>query len=566
MAIKKIQLRRDVPENWSLNNPVLSTGEVGIELPSSGSAKIKIGDGEKNWNDLDYFTGVSDSLSEITYLELVNLRDSQSLVPGNWYRITDYITTTVQSETKSAGNQFDLIVLALSENELSHHARAIAHEGDTYFDGNDLAAWQIWYDLDNDTEKYEWADAENGKGVIYRMIDEKRNDCPYDFKNILFYNDKLTTYTMGDKYYYTFSYLVSGMLYDGTVEKQVTECYGNSMGMYIKSKKRSLNKNVWRNISFGNGCNSNTFEDSCYSNTFGYYCYSNIFGYNCSSNIFGDHCYSNTFGYYCHSNIFGDHCYSNTFGDSCYSNTFGNGCNFNIFEDSCYSNAFGYNCDFNTFGYSCDFNTFRDYCNFNTLGDYCNSNTFGYSCDFNTFRNIRERKIDYNKTSITLNDEYYDDGSGQLVPIKHPDLSTQPSILPYKFMGNYVYEQLIFLGEYDGENTEISTDIPYQAISVSNPLILRCDGFGYGEYIKGESQPGAVISKGIAGMPIDLKLTLVKYEISPNTFGVKGSVSEAIEKAGADVDIFLGINPIKVYARIVYTSAPTDGSYGYENY
>ena len=32
--------------------------------------------------------------------------------------------------------------------------------------------------------------AEGGKGVIYRMIDEFGNDCPYDFKNIQFYREQ----------------------------------------------------------------------------------------------------------------------------------------------------------------------------------------------------------------------------------------------------------------------------------------------------------------------------------------------------------------------------------------
>lgn len=41
--------------------------------------------------------------------------------------------------------------------------------------------------------------------------------------------------------------------------------------------------------------------------------------------------------------------------------------------------------------------------------------------------------------------KYYDDGSGEVVPVKHPDLSTQPSILPYKFAGNYVYEQMVWV-------------------------------------------------------------------------------------------------------------------------
>jgi hypothetical protein len=47
------------------------------------------------------------------------------------------------------------------------------------------------------------------------------------------------------------------------------------------------------------------------------------------------------------------------------------------------------------------------------------------------------------------------------VPIKHPDLSTQPSILPYKFMGQYVYEQLILVNKGDRiVNNEFVVEIP----------------------------------------------------------------------------------------------------------
>jgi hypothetical protein len=324
-----------------------------------------------------------------------------------------------------------VIVLATSTNELSHIARAIQHEGNTYFDGNDLGAWELWYDLDNDITKYEWADATNGKGVIYRMIDEKRNDCPYDFKNILFYNDKYTGSTTTDKYYFTFSYVVSGVLYDGTVEKQVVDkCYGNEMGMYINTKKKSLNRNVFRNTTFAYSCHSNTFANSCHGNTFANSCY---------SNTFGDSCHSNTFDYYCYNNTFGNNCYSNTFGNNCYSNTFGN------------------------------------YCYNNTFGNYCHSNTFGNNCYNNTFgEDLFYRHIDNAKTSITLNDEYYDDGSSQLVPIKHPDLSTQPSILPYKFMGQYVYEQLI--------PVKIGDRIVDCDFMVEHPMILSAGVFGVNSF------------------------------------------------------------------------------------
>lgn len=49
-----------------------------------------------------------------------------------------------------------------------------------------LNAWKVWYTISNDSAKFKWADESDGKGVIYRMIDEWGNDCPYDFKSILF--------------------------------------------------------------------------------------------------------------------------------------------------------------------------------------------------------------------------------------------------------------------------------------------------------------------------------------------------------------------------------------------
>lgn len=140
--------------------------------------------------DLDEIReGAKTRMINVTYDELVELRDNGDLKAGMQYRITDYVTTTVQPDTKSAGHQFDVIVTADTENTLNEKARACLHDGDTYFSENNanLEAWQIWYCLDNDYHKFVWADA-SGKGVIYRMIDEWNNDCPYDFKNIQFLN------------------------------------------------------------------------------------------------------------------------------------------------------------------------------------------------------------------------------------------------------------------------------------------------------------------------------------------------------------------------------------------
>lgn len=53
MAIQ-IQLRNDTAENWTLANPTLAKGEVGVEIDTN---KMKIGTGTLVWEDLPY-TGV----------------------------------------------------------------------------------------------------------------------------------------------------------------------------------------------------------------------------------------------------------------------------------------------------------------------------------------------------------------------------------------------------------------------------------------------------------------------------------------------------------------------------
>ena len=64
-------------------------------------------------------------LKEITYSELKTLKDNNELIPGQQYRINDFVTTTNgDGGTNSAGNKFDIIVEAKSSNELSENAKA----------------------------------------------------------------------------------------------------------------------------------------------------------------------------------------------------------------------------------------------------------------------------------------------------------------------------------------------------------------------------------------------------------------------------------------------------------
>ena len=63
----------------------------------------------------------------VTYAELVELRNNAELIPGMFYRITDYQCTTTQENTQAADHRFDIIVQALSESTLSESASADYH-------------------------------------------------------------------------------------------------------------------------------------------------------------------------------------------------------------------------------------------------------------------------------------------------------------------------------------------------------------------------------------------------------------------------------------------------------
>jgi hypothetical protein len=82
---------------------------------------------------------INDSnLIKVTYDELVELRASFKLIPGTLYQITDYRTETMQENTISALHDFDVIVLATSNCNLSEDAYATYHinedgSGDDYF-------------------------------------------------------------------------------------------------------------------------------------------------------------------------------------------------------------------------------------------------------------------------------------------------------------------------------------------------------------------------------------------------------------------------------------------------
>ena len=332
--------------------PVLSGYASNPGLPTTGDS---LGEafGKLNYNileneeitskaliDLNNKINTNTGIEGIVYQELVNLRILGKLIPGKFYKITDYTCTTIQTDTQSAGHLFDIIVFALSGARLSEIAWAEHHSGDTYFSNCKLEAWELRYCLDNNTERFSWADTTNGKGVVYWMKDEWENEAPYDFKNIQFKrqltNGSLDTTSGTDTWCYTFNYWNSteGASEDFTMHNMdvfalygqadnVIPCYSNKFGKICNRQTQPfpnlnliLNDNVFLNTQIdGDCCHNNTFGNNCFYNTFGHFCRNNTFGNNCRNNTFGNNCFYNTFGNNCFNNTFGDSCTNNNFSD-----------------------------------------------------------------------------------------------------------------------------------------------------------------------------------------------------------------------------------------------------------
>lgn len=127
-------------------------------------------------------------MMSVTHAELLAIRNAGTLIPGMQYRITDYVCTTTQdeSESRAVSHPFDIIVTADDTGMLNENARAVKKDGDTYYQYADLSAWELKYCLDNDGDRFKWADTTNGHGVVYYMKDDHNNECPYDFKQIQF--------------------------------------------------------------------------------------------------------------------------------------------------------------------------------------------------------------------------------------------------------------------------------------------------------------------------------------------------------------------------------------------
>ena len=192
----------------------------------------------------------------VTYENLVKLVKQSKLRWGMLYRLTNY-QATVNSELVNASTRlqvvdsgqntnhgFDIILRATSNNTLNENCRFMKSVNSYYFEDCALESWEGKYSLKNDHTRFEWAD-ENGFGVIYYMKDNFGNEAHYDFKNIVFGDDKLFTFNP--------SYVVRDGSMTGEAKNNVINPY------YDQYNRLNLNNVIFKSDNaIGNTIFSNT--------------------------------------------------------------------------------------------------------------------------------------------------------------------------------------------------------------------------------------------------------------------------------------------------------------------
>ena len=382
----------------------------------------------------------------VKYGELKAIKDAGNLIPGQYYRITDYVTTVkgaTITNARSAGHQFDILVRADSANTLNEQAWAVRHEGDTYFKDARLEAWELKYRLDN----VQWSkqtgtyvtDEENG--YTFQVIgDITLSGHTYKLlQGFGMYVDDWSDYALME----TVAEGEQIICYYGDPEEfdpEEPEVVGTASGIeevteagkgtitWMKDEHGNECPYDFKNVQFKRwmatdsvsgrdglggkymvadpdncpqGLSVEDAEDFIWAYTFSS---DNAGGEQTDYSLTADHqVHDNVFRSYSgglpnnvmfgesnYSNSFGFDCYNNSWGDGCNSNSWGNYCQYNSWGNGCYGNSWGNQCSNNSWGNDCNNNSWGNDCHNNSWGNDCYNNSWGNNCYRNSWGNSNQ--------------------------------------------------------------------------------------------------------------------------------------------------------------------------------
>ena len=128
--------KQDIIEDLDTIRSGAGLGATALQPGNGDGTKFLADDGEYK---------IPGEIISILYSDLINLKNNSQLIPGQKYRITDYVTTVSQNRVTSLEHPFDIVVTALNQQDISTEASAMQNESDTYFSTSDLSKWKLWY-------------------------------------------------------------------------------------------------------------------------------------------------------------------------------------------------------------------------------------------------------------------------------------------------------------------------------------------------------------------------------------------------------------------------------------
>lgn len=162
------------------------------------------------YNDLNYKISIDTivakskedlhKIQSYTYDELKQLKDSNLLIQGEHYLLTDYQCVYKQPVSEEVITcDYDgwlIMLLATSSNTFGKDVHVLFTDDSEYVNKGGIPILECKYVFD-DFSAYEWSDV-TSKGIIVDLKDSNNNQCHYDFKHIKFRRWALKDVTEND--------------------------------------------------------------------------------------------------------------------------------------------------------------------------------------------------------------------------------------------------------------------------------------------------------------------------------------------------------------------------------
>jgi microcystin-dependent protein len=119
--LTRMQQRRGTAQQWTTNNPILAAGEIGFEFDTK---KFKIGNGQLEWNDLEYFVSIDQILGDLPPETLDTIKELAEAINND----PDFLDSVL---LKTGGTMSGPLILADDpEEELEAATKSYVDEQD----------------------------------------------------------------------------------------------------------------------------------------------------------------------------------------------------------------------------------------------------------------------------------------------------------------------------------------------------------------------------------------------------------------------------------------------------